>query len=52
MRRKHDPQIRACAAMAVGKIGTPEARKVLQKAASDKDPLVRNAVTKALREMR
>jgi HEAT repeat protein len=52
MRRKHDPQIRACAAMAVGKIGTPEARKLLQKAASDKDPLVRNAVTKALREMR
>jgi hypothetical protein len=52
MRRKQDPQIRACAAMAIGKIGTPEARKLLQKAGSDKDPLVRNAVTKALREMR
>jgi hypothetical protein len=52
MRRKQDPQIRACAAMAIGKIGTPEARKLLQKVGSDKDPLVRNAVTKALREMR
>lgn len=52
MRRKHDPQIRACAAMAIGKIGTPEARKALEKAGGDKDPLVRNAVSKALREMR
>ena len=52
MRRKQNPQIRACAAMAIGKIGTPEARKALEKAGSDKDPLVRNAVTKALREMR
>jgi hypothetical protein len=52
MRRKHDPQIRACAAMAIGKIGTSEARKLLEKAGRDKDPLVRNAVAKALREMR
>ncbi|UCF40781.1 MAG: HEAT repeat domain-containing protein [Gemmatimonadota bacterium] len=52
MRRKFEPQIRACAAMAIGKIGTPEARRALEKVTSDKDPLVRNAAVKALREMR
>jgi hypothetical protein len=52
MRRKQDSQTRACAAMALGKIGTEAAKKALKEAASDKDPLVRNAVTKALREMR
>ena len=52
MKRKQDPQIRACVAMALGKIGTPQAKKILNEAASDKDPLVRNAVTKALREIR
>ncbi len=49
MKRKEDPQIRACAAMGLGKIGTPEATAVLQQAASDKDPLVRNAVNQAMR---
>jgi hypothetical protein len=48
--RKEDPQIRACAAMALGKIGTAEARELLERVAGDKDPLVRNAVNKALRE--
>ncbi|MGD2135121.1 MAG: HEAT repeat domain-containing protein [Gemmatimonadales bacterium] len=51
MRRKEDPETRACAAMALGKIGTPEARKALEKAADDKEPLVRNAVRKAMREI-
>jgi HEAT repeat protein len=51
MKRKEDPEIRACAAMALGKIGTPEARKVLESMTKDKDPLLRNAVNKALREM-
>jgi HEAT repeat protein len=37
--------------MALGKIGTPEARKALNAAAGDKEPLVRNAVAKALKEM-
>ena len=49
LRRKEDPQARACAAMALGKIATERARASLQKAASDKEPLVRSAVGKALR---
>ena len=51
MKKGNDPQTRACAAMALGKIGTPEARAALQDVANDKDPLVRNAVNKALREI-
>ena len=49
--RKEDPETRACAAMALGKVRTPEARAVLERAAQDKEPLVRNAVTRALREV-
>lgn len=52
MRRKEDPEIRACAAMALGKIGNEKARDLLERAQGDKDPLVRNAVAKALREVR
>jgi hypothetical protein len=52
LKRRQEPQIRACVAMALGKIGTPQAKKILNEVASDKDPLVRNAVTKALREIR
>jgi HEAT repeat protein len=52
LKRKEDPETRACAAMALGKIGTPEAVAVLEAAARDKDALVRNAVNKALREKR
>jgi len=52
LKRKQDPETRACAAMALGKIGTPEAVTVLEAAARDKDALVRNAVNKALREKR
>ncbi len=48
--KKEDPETRACAAMALGKIRTPDARAVLERAAQDKEPLVRNAVTRALRE--
>jgi HEAT repeat protein len=48
--KKEDPETRACAAMALGKIRTPEARAVLERAAQDKEPLVRNAVSRALRE--
>src|SRR2546428_8662746 len=48
--KKEDPETRACAAMALGKIRTPEARAVLERTAQDKEPLVRNAVSRALRE--
>jgi HEAT repeat protein len=48
--KKEDPETRACAAMALGKIRTPEARAVLERAAQDREPLVRNAVSRALRE--
>jgi hypothetical protein len=49
--KKEDPETRACAAMALGKIRTPEARAVLERAAQDKEPLVRNAVSRAMREV-
>src|SRR5207244_13380553 len=49
--KREDPETRACAAMALGKIRTPEARAVLERASQDKQPLVRNAVTRALREV-
>jgi hypothetical protein len=49
--RKEAPETRACAAMALGRIRTPEARAVLDKASQDKEPLVRNAVSRALREV-
>jgi HEAT repeat protein len=50
LKRKEDAETRACAAMALGKIGTPEAHAVLEQAGKEKDMLVRNAVNKALRE--
>ncbi len=49
-RRKDDPETRACAALALGKIGTPEARAALEASSGVKDPLIKNAVTNALRE--
>ncbi len=49
--RREDAATRACAAMALGKIRSPEARAVLERASQEKDALVRNAVSRALREM-
>jgi hypothetical protein len=49
LKRKEDPQTRACAAMALGKIASDRARAALEKAANDKEPLVRSAVGRALR---
>ncbi|MCC7196215.1 MAG: HEAT repeat domain-containing protein [Gemmatimonadaceae bacterium] len=48
--RKEDPELRACAAVALGKVRTPRAREALQKAVGEKDVIVRNAVARALRE--
>jgi len=50
LRMKESSETRACAAIAIGKIRTAEARDVLQRAADDKDLVVRNAVSRALRE--
>lgn len=47
--RKEDPELRACAAVALGKINSAAARAALEKAASDKDVITRNAVSRALR---
>lgn len=47
--RREDAELRACAAMALGRIGTPNASASLRKSAQEKDVVVRNAVTKALR---
>jgi hypothetical protein len=49
-RMKEPPDVRACAAMALGRIKTAEARDALQRAADDKELVVRNAVNRALRE--
>ena len=47
--RREDPEIRACAAVALGRIGTARAIDSLRKASGEKDVVVRNAVTRALR---
>ncbi len=50
LKLKESSETRACAAMALGKIRTAEARDILSKVADDKDLVVRNAVSRALRE--
>ena len=47
--RREDGELRACAAMALGRIATIKATESLRKATSEKDVVVRNAVNKALR---
>lgn len=47
--RRDNPELRACAAMALGKVGTDRAIQSLQRAGTDRDPLVRNAVSRAVR---
>jgi HEAT repeat protein len=49
MGKKDDPEMRACAAMALGKINTPKAIASLNRAAGEKDVIVRNAVSRAIR---
>ena len=48
-RRTRSAEVRMCAALGLGKIGTADARAALTGAAEDRDRQVRNAVTAALR---
>jgi hypothetical protein len=50
LRQKQSPEVRACAAMALGRVGTPASRAALARAAGETHPMVRNAVQKALRQ--
>lgn len=47
--RREDPLTRAAAATALGKLGTPRAVEVLQRASNDKEIVVRTAAARALR---
>jgi hypothetical protein len=47
--KREDSEVRACAAMALGKIATRDASDALERAQGDKDVLVRNAVNRAVR---
>jgi hypothetical protein len=47
--KREDPEVRACAAIALGRIGTKKATEALQRAGAEKDVVVRNAVSRALR---
>jgi hypothetical protein len=49
MGKKDDSEIRACAAMALGKINTAKAADSLNRATGEKDVIVRNAVSRAIR---
>ncbi|MFW6205739.1 MAG: HEAT repeat domain-containing protein [Gemmatimonadota bacterium] len=48
--RRKPTELRACAALGLGQVGTPEAREALRKARDDDDPVVRNAVDRALKQ--
>jgi HEAT repeat protein len=47
--RKEPSEVRAAAALALGRIGTPDARKSLEASSRDDDAVVRSAVGRALR---
>ncbi|MEX2527162.1 MAG: HEAT repeat domain-containing protein [Gemmatimonadota bacterium] len=48
--RREPSEVRACAALGLGKVGDDAAVRELEKASRDDDPVVRNAVSRALRE--
>lgn len=50
--RREDPETRACAAMALGRVANQKAMDALRKAANEKEVLVRNAVNRALQGTR
>jgi HEAT repeat protein len=47
--RRAPAELRACAALGLAKVGTPAARDALERGNADDDPIVRNAVSRALR---
>jgi HEAT repeat protein len=47
---KESAEVRACAAMALGRVGTPAAQTALERARGENNPIIRNAVARALRE--
>lgn len=47
--RRESAEVRACAALALGRSGHPRARELLEAARDDPDPVVRAAVARALR---
>ncbi len=47
--RREDAEVRACAAVALGRVGTPDAQASLRLSANEKDVVVRTAVSRALR---
>jgi len=47
--KREDNELRACAAIALGRINTKKARETLERSASEKDVVVRNAVSRAMR---
>ena len=47
--RREDAEVRACAAVALGRVGTPDAQASLRQSANEKDVVVRTAVARALR---
>jgi hypothetical protein len=49
MGKKDDSEIRACAAMALGKINSKKSMEALNRATGEKDVIVRNAVSRAIR---
>jgi HEAT repeat protein len=50
LRRKKPSELRACAALALGRIGSQTARAALKRASDESDPVVRSAVMRALRQ--
>lgn len=48
--RRESPEIRACAALALGRLGSKEAIRALEGARKESDPVVRSAVNRALRK--
>ena len=50
LRFRSNPETRACAATAIGKVRSADARELLRRASDDKELVVRNAVSRALRE--